>query len=48
MEEGLDEEMIDLDASDKDNPLAVTEYINDIYAFYIKAEVNIKPISTYL
>lgn len=42
MEENIDEDeaMIDIDASDKKNPLAVIEYINDIYAFYKKTEVN--------
>lgn len=40
MEEDLDEEMIDLDTPDKKNQLAVTEYINDIYAFYRKTEVS--------
>lgn len=35
-----DEPIVDIDASDKKNPLAVAEYIDDIYAYYKKTEVN--------
>ncbi|KAL0392279.1 UNVERIFIED_CONTAM: Cyclin-B2-3 [Sesamum radiatum] len=33
-----DEPVVDIDSSDKKNPLAVTEYIDAIYAYYIKTE----------
>ncbi|KAL3621534.1 Cyclin-B2-3 [Castilleja foliolosa] len=32
------EAVIDIDSSDKNNPLAVTEYIDDIYEYYKKTE----------
>ncbi|KDP36793.1 hypothetical protein JCGZ_08084 [Jatropha curcas] len=32
------DEMVDIDLCDKKNPLAVVEYIDDLYAFYKKAE----------
>ena len=36
----VDEEpFVDIDNCDKKNPLAVVEYIDDIYKFYRKAEV---------
>ncbi|CAI0382150.1 unnamed protein product [Linum tenue] len=38
-EEGQDS-VVDIDACDKNNPLAVTEYINDLYTFYRKSEVT--------
>ncbi|KAH6768305.1 CYCLIN B2 [Perilla frutescens var. frutescens] len=34
----VDESVMDIDTCDKENPLAVTEYINDIYAHYKKTE----------
>ncbi|KAG6408493.1 hypothetical protein SASPL_131506 [Salvia splendens] len=34
----LDEPIVDIDACDQKNPLAVTEYIDDIYAYYKSAE----------
>ncbi|XP_042059209.1 G2/mitotic-specific cyclin-2-like [Salvia splendens] len=34
----LDEPIVDIDDCDKKNPLAVTEYIDDIYAYYKKTE----------
>ncbi|KAK9748486.1 hypothetical protein RND81_02G060700 [Saponaria officinalis] len=34
----VDEPIMDIDRRDKDNPLAVTEYIDDIYAYYKKVE----------
>ncbi|EYU30276.1 hypothetical protein ABFS82_03G007900 [Erythranthe guttata] len=37
-EEELEEAIVDIDISDKKNPLAVTEYIDDIYAYYKKTE----------
>ena len=36
----LDEPIVDIDDCDKKNPLAVTEYIDDIYAYYKKTEVK--------
>lgn len=36
----LDETIVDIDACDKKNPLAVTEYIDDIYAYYKSTEVK--------
>ncbi|KAJ8437456.1 hypothetical protein Cgig2_031977 [Carnegiea gigantea] len=36
--EDIDEPILDIDSPDKNNPLAVTEYIDDIYAYYKKAE----------
>ncbi|XP_075516746.1 cyclin-B2-3-like [Primulina tabacum] len=38
--EDIDEEetMVDIDSCDKKNPLAVAEYIDDIYAYYKKTE----------
>lgn len=35
-----EERVIDIDACDEKNPLAVVEYINDIYTFYKKFEVT--------
>lgn len=31
--------LVDIDNCDKTNPLAVVEYIDDLYQFYKKAEV---------
>ncbi|KAE8731427.1 Cyclin b2,4 isoform 2 [Hibiscus syriacus] len=36
--EDIDEEFLDIDNYDKNNPLAVVEYIDDLYKFYRKAE----------
>ncbi|KAK2373284.1 CYCLIN B2-4 [Trifolium repens] len=36
--EDIMEEPINIDTSDADNPLAVTEYIEDLYSFYRKVE----------
>ncbi|KAH9615432.1 hypothetical protein KSS87_002051 [Heliosperma pusillum] len=36
--EDIDELVLDIDSCDKENPLAVTEYIDDIYAYYKKVE----------
>uniref|UniRef100_A0A5B7A233 Putative cyclin n=1 Tax=Davidia involucrata TaxID=16924 RepID=A0A5B7A233_DAVIN len=38
MEDIDEEQVVDIDSSDKRNPLAVIEYIDDIYAYYKKAE----------
>jgi hypothetical protein len=42
--EDIMEEPINIDTSDADNPLAVTEYIEDLYSFYIKVEVHFESI----
>ena len=39
-EEEEEESVMDIDSSDKNNPLAVVEYINDIYDFYKNNEVT--------
>lgn len=41
MEDIDDEEdsVVDIDSPDKNNPLAVVEYIDDMYAYYKKTEV---------
>lgn len=39
MEDVAEEPVMDIDSEEKKNPLAVVEYIDDIYAFYKKAEV---------
>lgn len=36
--EDIDEPILDIDSGDKNNPLAVTEYIDDIYGYYKKVE----------
>ncbi|KAL4279915.1 hypothetical protein GQ457_03G030980 [Hibiscus cannabinus] len=36
--EDVDEDLLDIDSCDKSNPLAVVEYIGDLYKFYKKAE----------
>ncbi|KAJ4702281.1 Cyclin [Melia azedarach] len=38
MEDVAEEPVMDIDSEEKKNPLAVVEYIDDIYAFYKKAE----------
>lgn len=40
MEDIIEEPIIDIDASDAKNPLAVTDYVEDLYAFYKKMEVS--------
>lgn len=39
-EEEEEDEEIDIDSSDTKNPLAVSEYIDDIYTYYKKMEVK--------
>ncbi|KAL3340715.1 hypothetical protein AABB24_029047 [Solanum stoloniferum] len=39
MEDAEDWSIVDIDSPDKKNSLAVVEYINDIYAYYKKAEI---------
>lgn len=45
-----DEPIVDIDIGDKANPLAVVDYVDDIYAFYRKMEVgnSITPFLFYL
>lgn len=46
MEDAEDWSIVDIDSSDKKNSLAVVEYIDDIYAYYKKAEVEmLSPLS---
>ena len=41
MEDAMeDDPVLDIDSSDIENPLAVVEYIDDIYHFYKKTEVD--------
>ena len=35
-----DDPVIDIDSVDSENPLAVVEYVNDLYEHYRKIEVN--------
>lgn len=44
MEDIAEEPVIDIDSCDKKNPLAVPEYIDDIYAYYKKVEVDNYPM----
>ena len=39
MEDVVEEPVIDIDNCDSKDPLAVVEYIDDLYKFYKKAEV---------
>lgn len=39
MEDIAEEPYVDIDGADEKNPLAVVEYIDDIYAYYKKVEV---------
>lgn len=39
MEDISEEPVVDIDSCDMKNPLAVVEYIDDIYAYYKRAEV---------
>ncbi|PHU22411.1 Cyclin-B2-3, partial [Capsicum chinense] len=42
MEDAEDWSVVDIDSSDKKNELTVVEYIDDIYAYYKKAEFHYK------
>ena len=35
--------MPDIDALDRENPLAVTEYVNDIFNYWFRVEVSYPP-----
>lgn len=37
------QEVPDIDALDKENPLAVTEYVNDIFSYWFRVEVRDVP-----
>ncbi|KAG8377270.1 hypothetical protein BUALT_Bualt08G0010700 [Buddleja alternifolia] len=43
-----EEHVVDIDSCDKKNPLAVTEYIDDIYAYYKKTESSSCVPSNYM
>lgn len=36
----VEEPIADIDSCDTKNPLAVVDYVDDLYAFYRKVEVN--------
>lgn len=42
MEDIIEEEepIMDIDSCDANNPLAVVEYVDDLYIYYRKMEVN--------
>jgi cyclin B len=43
----VEESVMDIDSCDKNNPLSVVEYINDIYCFYKKNEVTFSVLFLY-
>jgi hypothetical protein len=34
--------MPDIDSVDRENPLAVTEYVNDIFSYWFRVEVRVR------
>lgn len=46
--EDVDEPVMDIDTCDTENPLAVVEYIDDIYEFYKKTEVRFELLVIFL
>jgi cyclin B len=50
MEDIMEEPILDIDTTDANNPLAVTEYIEDLYSYYRKVEIHFESIiwHTYL
>lgn len=40
MEDIVEEPVVDIDASDRKNQLAVVDYVEDLYAYYRKMEVS--------
>lgn len=44
----MEEDLPDIDVADKENPLAVTEYVNSIYSYYYKVEPNTTVGPTYM
>ena len=47
-EEEEDDSVEDIDSCDKKNPLAVVEYIDDLYTFYRKSEVSSSVAPNYM
>ena len=41
MEDIVEEPIVDIDSWDAKNPLAVVEYVEDLFSYYRKMEVNI-------
>lgn len=41
MEDIVEEPIVDIDSWDAKNPLAVVEYVKDLFSYYRKMEVNI-------
>lgn len=39
MEDVDEDSLVDIDSGDKNNSLAIVEYIDDLYSYYKKAEV---------
>ncbi|KAL6995968.1 Cyclin-B2-4 [Sarracenia purpurea var. burkii] len=48
MEDITEEAIVDIDSKDKRNPLAVVEYIDDIYAYYKKVESSSCVLPNYM
>lgn len=44
MEDIVEEPIVDIDSSDINNPIAVVDYVEDLYAFYKKMEVSLVSI----
>lgn len=42
--EDVEDSIIDIDSSDLKDPLAVVEYVDDIYAYYRETEVSFECI----
>ncbi|KAK0583164.1 hypothetical protein LWI29_034148 [Acer saccharum] len=40
MEEDVEDPILDIDSNDLEDPLAVVEYVDDIYAYYRKTEIS--------
>lgn len=49
MEDIIEEPILDIDGCDSKNPLAVVDYVEDMYAYYRKMEVklNLKTLIIY-
>lgn len=45
MEDVDEDSLVDIDSGDKNNSLAIVEYIDDLYSYYKKAEVI--PVQNY-
>lgn len=44
MEDIMEEPVMDIDTPDANDPLAVAEYIEDLYSYYRKVEVHLESI----